>query len=705
MIVIMLGLNAIILSAILCGVFCAMTLAIYCFRKQQKKLDVENAFLRDVFYAYAYGLILFDSHGVLSLANKKARTYLPGIFSSKEAMTLEKFLMFLHDNAQEHDEHLIPALQRMSFGEEAFEFREVVGWDGGLCLVEAHRVEGTEQKTIFILRDFDALRKSQEEFTKLNRYSHKLNQAVEVATNGIVIVSKETPDIPIISGNKAFCDFVGVARDEVEGRSFSALCDAVFAEEESQEILKLLVSSESIDVDLKTKDPKYPKYLNLKFSPVVKGQGEPMHFIGVFTDTTELRQREKEFFEAQKLEALGQLAAGVAHDFNNILSIVDGYARMVTRSVEDNSEISEYAEKIRMASHRGADLIKKMLTFSRHKIVERNVINLSEIVRETESLLRPLLEASINLDVRVRGDDCFIEASPDDITQILMNLTVNARDAIPQNGLIRIESHLCEPDELPEKLRETQENAASAAQRYACLSVTDDGQGISKEVREKIFDPFFTTKESGKGTGLGLSMIYGLVNEMNGYIDMQSEEGWGTIMSIYLPLTDKEPDKLIYGSPDDLKGLSLKGYTVLIAEDEPDLLTLVADMLSELGMNVIKASNGDEALVFQDDFEGAIDVLVTDIVMPGLNGLRLAEMFSEIRPKTKVIFMSGYPAGSAEHQGELPENVGFIAKPVKYEPLARLIYQSLSNKNETLETVSTGRWAYDESRETIRGGG
>ena len=246
-----------------------------------------------------------------------------------------------------------------------------------------------------------------------------------------------------------------------------------------------------------------------------------MHFIGVFTDVTELRAREAEGFKAQKLEALGQLAAGVAHDFNNILSITDGYARMIEREAGANSIVAQHAEKIRITSQRGADLTKQMLTFSRHKIIEENVVDLCAVVMEEEVLLRPLVDASIKFDIEVSDEPCHVKCTPDNVTQIIMNLTVNARDAVGAAGRIAVHVGPCAPPEFSARRKDGVEDESG----WVCLSVSDNGSGIPDDVVERMFDPFFTTKDQGKGTGLGLSMVYGLVQEIGGQIDVSSVMG------------------------------------------------------------------------------------------------------------------------------------------------------------------------------------
>ena len=407
-------------------------------------------------------------------------------------------------------------------------------------------------------------------------------------------------------------------------------------------------------------------------------------------------EQEAEIFRDKKLEALGQFAAGVAHDFNNILSIVDGYIRMAGHELEEDSKVWNYLQHSRKATKRGAELTRHMLMFSRHKIITKNVIDLGTVVREQEPLLLPILDASVNCIIRTGQDNMHIECGPDTIGQILMNLAVNARDAMPDGGSFLVELKAAEAEDLPPSVP-----VEEREKPFACLSVSDTGTGMDKETLERIFDPFFTTKDQGKGTGLGLSIVYGLVQETGGYINVRSDLGRGTTISIYLPLTDKEPTRQIKGDVTNIEDLRLEGYTILVAEDEPDLRALVCDMLEKLGMTVLQAENGNEALAKQESFEGRIDILLTDVVMPELNGVKLAGLFQSLREETKIIFMSGYPANGKMAGVQLPEDAYFMAKPLEYELLARLIYQRLrendsANSGEN-NIIEADRWKTEES--------
>jgi CheY-like chemotaxis protein len=392
------------------------------------------------------------------------------------------------------------------------------------------------------------------------------------------------------------------------------------------------------------------------------------------------------------MEALGQLSAGVAHDFNNLLSIIDGYCRMLRQNIEQEERPLSFIDKIETASRRGAGLTRRMLTFSRHKILGNEVVDICQVIADTEAMLGTLLNPSVHFEIQKHQPEVFVQVSEDSITQILMNLVTNARDAMPEGGLLRVCVELADHKDLPEDLRLDTED-------FVCVSVRDTGMGISESDKDKIFDPFYTSKELGKGTGLGLSVVYGLVKEAGGLVTVESSRGHGTTFNIFLPVTDKKPDKHIDGSLANIKDISFDGYRAVVAEDEPDLLLIVTDMLEKLGMEVYPAANGNDALALIDDYEDKIDLLLTDMVMPELDGVKLAEMAQAISPKTRIIFMSGYPVNGNIEESNLPEDVYFIAKPVLYDELARLIFMCLKDPDGVAgvepDGFSLGKWQFN----------
>jgi two-component system, cell cycle sensor histidine kinase and response regulator CckA len=524
--------------------------------------------------------------------------------------------------------------------------------------------------------------------------------ALEAATDGIIAIERTPSGALVTFANSAACAQIGKTRDEIIGQSIYDLFGSIATEECRTRISTALASGLAAAMEISLLRNEETGWFNLRFVPVANPGRDNDLMVAVLTETTQIKLHEAEFFQTRKLEALGQLAAGIAHDFNNILSVIDGFSRIALGKVPENDEMRGYLEKIRMAAERGSHLVRQMLTFSRHKIVTESVIDLAHTVREQETLLRPLVDASINLYVSIPDESIYVEGAADGIMQILMNLTVNARDAMPEGGTMSVEVRRCQPLELPPPLQD--------GKAYACLSVSDTGCGMEKSVKERIFDPFFTTKPQGKGTGLGLSMVYGLVKQAGGHIEVNSMPGEGTLMSVYLPLTDRRPQKEITGTLQNVENINLKGYTVLVAEDEPELLSMMCDMMQKIGMNVLAAANGNEVLALQDDYEGQIDLLLTDVIMPELDGIRAAEMLQAFRPETKVIFMSGYPAPGSMVRTEIPKDACFMAKPVQYEMLVRSVYEKLSGQTDLQSggnpVPSPPRWKQGEIIQKSRGG-
>lgn len=393
----------------------------------------------------------------------------------------------------------------------------------------------------------------------------------------------------------------------------------------------------------------------------------------VIEDTTEEKIREGQFFQAQRLEALGQLAGGVAHDFNNILSIIDGYARLGKKSLDKPDEARNCYDRIMQSVERASSITTHLLTFGSHKVIRQSVCDLGELLRDQEGMLRPLLDATIILAIKVE-DGLYIETPEADVCQMLLNLCINSRDAMPDGGHLLIES-------------------GRQDESFVFMRVIDTGAGMPPEVRARIFDPFFTTKDQGKGTGLGLSMVYGMVKDLGGEIEVVSKPGEGTSITILFPASDERPESESVTS-DDINTISLSGRTVLIAEDEPDLLDLLSLMLSGMGIKVLQARNGNEALMVQDDYEGIIDFLITDVVMPEVNGVKLAELFSAVRPATKILFMSGYPANGQMNRVPLPEGAILLPKPVQPETIMYVLKSMLVENPETSAQASGshGRW-------------
>jgi two-component system, cell cycle sensor histidine kinase and response regulator CckA len=387
-------------------------------------------------------------------------------------------------------------------------------------------------------------------------------------------------------------------------------------------------------------------------------------------DVSEQRVLENQFRQAQKMEAVGRLAGGVAHDFNNVLTVISGYAEMLLERTGANDPLFSKVQAIHQATERAASVTRQLLAFSRKQILELKVIDVNAIVSDIERLLRPLIGENILLQTKLASDAGRTRADAGQIEQVLMNLVVNAKDAMPSGGKITIQTANAnlQKDDL------SREHSYIHPGSYVMLSVSDDGHGMDKETQARIFEPFFTTKEKGKGTGLGLSTVYGIVKQSGGYILVDSQPARGTTFQIYLPRVEEaaEAPGRVSHAPLEVRG----SETVLLVEDEESVRQLVRETLESRGYRIYEAENGEEAL----RIAGAhpeIDMLITDVVMPGMSGRELSTRIFATHPHTKVLYLSGYTEDAIVHEGVLEAGTAFLQKPFTLHTLARKVREML----------------------------
>ena len=387
--------------------------------------------------------------------------------------------------------------------------------------------------------------------------------------------------------------------------------------------------------------------------------------VGVSVDVTDQKRREElelQLQQTQKMEAVGQLAGGIAHDFNNMLGVITGYSELMALQAEPGSALRQGLEEIRRAADRAAELTRQLLAFSRKQLLEPQVLDPNEVIRGTERMLRRVIGEQIELEARLDPRVGYVKVDPTQLDQVLINLAVNARDAMPQGGLLRVSTR---PISLHPGAPGTPADVPPG--RYALLEVSDSGCGIAPEVLGKIWEPFFTTKEVGKGTGLGLATVYGVVSQSGGYITVESALAQGTTFSIYLPRVDEPASGGLRSAP--AAAPSRGKETVLLVEDEELVRELVRTLLQQAGYRVLEAGSGEEALRIAADFSNRIDLLLTDVVMPGrTNGRILADALLVERPDLRVLYMSGYTDDADLALGLQRAEVAFIQKP--FSPVA-----------------------------------
>lgn len=379
---------------------------------------------------------------------------------------------------------------------------------------------------------------------------------------------------------------------------------------------------------------------------------------------------------AQKLEALGQLAGGIAHDFNNILSIIEGYTEIALKHLEAGTLTPEQLERIRLSTARGAGLTRQLLAFGRQKIGIIDSMDLGDAVNNACILLHPLFGERVKLNITIPKTPLWVEAGEDHITQIILNLAINARDALPLGGEVNISCMSCGAGSLPPAVQEKDNGEG-----FIRLSVVDNGTGISPNIVSRIFEPFFTTKPRGQGTGMGLSVVYGIVEQLGGAIDVRTHPGGGTAMYVYLPAAPA-PAPALHGMTTETETLHLlRGRTILVAEDEPELRDIIGVMLEGFEMKVMSAANGNQAMELQQMFKGEIDFLLTDVVMPEMDGVELGEVFAARRPDTNVIYMSGYPFLKEDRALEVPDTATFISKPLQEDSVRQVLERALQHRD------------------------
>jgi len=386
-------------------------------------------------------------------------------------------------------------------------------------------------------------------------------------------------------------------------------------------------------------------------------------------DVTERRALEEQFRQAQKMEAVGRLAGGVAHDFNNLLMVVSGYTEVLLEHLDQRDPMLPKVQAIQQAADRATTLTRQLLAFSRKQLLELKVVDVNAIVTDMERLLRPLIGENIELTTRLTPNVGHTRADAGQLEQVIMNLVVNAKDAMPEGGKIIIQTSEADQDS------SKREHSLIQPGSYILLSVLDTGAGMDKETQSRIFEPFFTTKEKGKGTGLGLSTVYGIVKQSGGYIFAQSEPGSGSNFQIYLP---RVPDPAEHvGLEKHPQGPTGGSETVLLVEDEDSVRELVRETLKARGYSVLEAGDGIAGLSVAETQPGTIDILITDVVMPGMSGRELAKRVTALRPQIKVLYLSGYTEDAIIHEGALEAGTSFLQKPFTLHALARKVREVL----------------------------
>src|SRR5579871_311506 len=456
--------------------------------------------------------------------------------------------------------------------------------------------------------------------------------------------------------NDKLCDIVGYTREELLTRTFPNIThpdDLGPDRDNTQRMLEGKIQTFTLEKRYIRKDSSLV-WINLTVSLVHTPSGEPSYFISVIEDITERKRLEDQLLQAQKLESVGRLSGGVAHDFNNLLTAIMGYGELIEDNHILEPEAREYLHNMTEAAGKASHLTAQLLAFARRQVIAPKVVNLNDLIVSLNKMLRRLIGEHIELVMLPEEGLYSVRVDPGQFEQILINLIVNARDAMPDGGKITIETHNATLDKYY-----CLHHEGVTPGEYAVVAVSDTGTGMEEAIRLHIFEPFFTTKEKGRGTGLGLATVYGIVKQAGGHIWLYSEPGEGTTFKIYLPRT-AAPAEAFAAPPlpfDRLDG----SETILLVEDEPAVRTLTARALRGRGYTVLEAANGEEALRLVKGREREIALLVTDVIMPQMNGKELANRLQSIHPALKVLYASGYTENTIVHHGVLEPCVAFLS--------------------------------------------
>jgi two-component system cell cycle sensor histidine kinase/response regulator CckA len=580
--------------------------------------------------------------------------------------TREEFLAMRVTDIRQLEE--LPAFMEVSRGIAAGVERAIRKHhkkDGSFIYVEAttHPLTFDERSTWLTLAYDVTDRLRAEEFVQ------KLLLAVEQTENVIFMTDS---DGAITYVNPAFETVYGFPRGEVLGKTPRILKSGRYDQSFYKRFWQKLLAGESVrgEVVNKRHDGQLVTVVE-SVNPFLNAEGRRIGFIAVQNDITQRRLLEEQFRQAQKMEAVGQLAGGVAHDFNNLLTAILGYADLLTTQAGQGSPLSESIGEIRKAGERAASLTQQLLAFSRRQVLLPEVLDLNGITTEMENMLRRLIGEDVELITSCAPSLGRMKADRGQIEQVLMNLVVNARDAMPKGGKLTLETSNVELDE-----NYTRDHAAVQPGPYVLLAVSDTGVGMDADTLSHMFEPFFTTKEKGKGTGLGLATVYGIVKQSGGHIWVYSEPGRGTTFKVYLPRVEEAVPTAPPRSSDSLPTLGTE--TILLVEDEEAVRRLVRMVLEGKGYTVLEASGWQEALEIAGQ-QKPIQLVITDVVMPGVGGPELISRLEAVRPGIRVLFMSGYTDGAIVNNGLLSSTTAFLQKPFTPDVLLRKVREVLSS--------------------------
>ena len=628
-------------------------------RKATLEAERTQDLLRSTLYSIGDGVIATDHTGAVRIMNGVAER-LTG-YSEKEArgQGIEKIFGIVNEETRATVENPVRRVLREGGIAGLANHTVLIAKDGREipiddCGAPVAAEGGSSLGVVLVFRDVSERKRAQETARRLAAIVEGSDDAIVGKTLGGIVTN----------WNQGAEKLFGYTTEEMIGTPISRLVPPEHADD-TKEILERIAKGESVrrhHTERVTKDGRRIA-VSLSVSPIRNSAGEVVGASKIARDMTHEQQLEGLLRQAQKMEAVGRLAGGVAHDFNNMLTVILGYAASLGKGIEPDGPQAKAVAQIQRAAMQAAAVTGQLLAFSRKQVTRPQLMDLNRAIGEMQEMLQRLIGEDIDLSVIPEREPCEVTFDPGQFSQVLLNLAVNARDAMPTGGKLTIETH---------KVMRTAEDLGSHAVRpagpYAQLVVTDTGMGMDAETQAHIFEPFFTTKESSKGVGLGLATVYGIVQNHGGWIDVYSEPGHGTTFRIYAPMA-RGAESTNQTAPEAAAGPVGRTATILLVEDQAAIRMLAEDVLTEAGHTVLSAPNGRVALKLAEDHTGEIDLLITDVVMPEISGPELAEQLDRLRPGLVVLYISGYTDHALLHRGAIEQGTAFLQKPFLPEAL------------------------------------
>lgn len=653
-------------------------------RKSQKALIESLAQYDFLFNNMDQGVIYYDTNGRIISANPAAEKILG--LSKKQMMEKNnhdsKFPVIKEDGTEFiPDDH--PYMKALNTGEKVRDvvmgvFNEQLNEYRWITVNAVPQFMPGSTKPYQVFATFDDITELKKIEQALRESEKLLNRAQQIAHVGHWRLNLETQ---VIVGSDEFYRIFGITQDKLAFETFISIIHPDHREASVQNLRKAMDTQTNFDTEYWIICPSGDhKYIRMIGEIAFDRKSNSRLMVGTVQDITERKRAEEErqkleiqLRQAQKMEAVGQLAGGVAHDFNNMLYVISGYSELIIDDLPPDNPIRKKVEMIMKTTQRASTLVRQLLLFSRKEAMQLKYIDLNELIGNLIKMIRRMIGEHITLNIHPGFNIDNIYADPGQIEQVLMNLCVNARDAMPEGGVIEIETKNVSIDD-----DFCLAHPWARKGQYVLMRVSDTGCGIPKELHERIFEPFFTTKEVGKGTGLGLSAVYGIVKSHQGFIDLTSEVGKGTTFKIYLPSADKKKSqKNLEEIP--LPKISGRNETILIAEDDDDVRSVIESILENASYRVISAKDGEEAISLFDTHANEIHLAILDVVMPKAGGQKVLERIKSVKPELPVIFLTGYSKGMLPISISHAPHCEVIQKPVTRPILLNKIKDALKN--------------------------